>query len=143
MPEFPATPAFMAESSVRQYTEAAAQSFAIGAAVVLDGSQNVTECGADPATILGFSAHRAGANIPATRDLIHVASEGQKFWMQATSNPAYANTNVAYGLVRAASGIWLVDFTDVVNTRVYVHYVDTDRNLVLVSVREANRQVAP
>lgn len=140
MPAFPATAAFASDSGIKQFNEAAAQTFKIGAAVVLDGSQNVTECGADPALILGFAAHPATKNLPATTDLIQVANEGQKFWMAGNTNPVYADTNVKYGIIKDANGIWTVDKTDVVNTRVYVHYVDLDRNLYLVSVLVANRQ---
>lgn len=143
MPAFPALPATVQDFATAEYTEGAAQSFKLGAAVVLDGSQLVTECGADPALILGFAAHPAGKNIPATKDLIWKASEGQKFWMAGTSNPVYADNNVKFGIVKDANGIWTVDKTDVVNTRVYTHAIDTDRNLYLVSVLEANRQAAP
>ena len=128
---------------MREYTEGAAQSFKLGAAVVLDASQFVTECGADPASLIGFAAHPAGKGLPSTKDLVYVASEGQKFWMSGTSNPVYADTNKLYGIVKDANGIWTVDKTDVVNTRVYIHAVDLDRNLYLASVLAANRQAAP
>lgn len=142
MPAFPATPAFEVPSSTRQYTEAAAQSFKLGAAVFLVAGL-VTECGADPASILGFASHPAGKGLPATVDLVEVASEGQKYWMAATSAPVAGDVNTLYGIVKDANGIWIVDKTDVVNTRVYVHYVDLDRGLLLVSVLAANRQAAP
>lgn len=143
MPKFPALPAFAADQSGQKFTEAASQTFKLGAAVLVDGSQNIAECGADPAAIKGFVAHPAGKNIPATEDLVWVASEGQKFWMSGTSNPVKANINQSYGIVKDADGIWIVDITDTVATRLYVHNVDLDRNLFLVSVLAANRQSAP
>lgn len=143
MPKFPALPAFAADQSAAKYTEEAAQTFKLGAAVLLNGSQNIAECGADPASILGFAAHPAGKNIPATEDLVWKASEGQKFWMAGTSNPVKANINASFGIVKDADGIWIVDITDTVATRLYVHNIDLERNLFLVSVLAANRQSAP
>lgn len=142
MPAFPATPAFSGESSVRKYTEGAAQSFKLGAAVVLAAGL-VTECGADPASILGFVQHPATKNIPATDDLVAVASEGQKFWMGSSTALVAGDINTLYGIVKDANGIWVIDKTDVVNTRLYMHYIDLERQLALVSVLAANRQAAP
>ena len=143
MPAFPPLPAYAADQSTAEYTEEAAQTFKLGAAVLLNGSQNIAECGADPAAILGFAAHPATKNIPATKDLVWKASEGQKFLMAGTSNPVKANIGQSYGIVKDANGIWIVDITDTVATRLYVHNVDLDRNLFLVSVLAANRQAAP
>lgn len=142
MPAFPATPAFAADSSIREYVEGAAQTFKLGAAVVLT-AQLIVECGADPASILGFAQHAAGKNIPATKDLVAVASEGQKFWMAAGTAYVAADIGVSFGIVKDANGIWVVDRTETVNTRVYLHYVDLERQLALVSVLAANRQAAP
>lgn len=142
MPAFPATPAVAGESSIREYTEGAAQTFKHGAAVVLT-AQVIVECGADPAAILGFAQHAATKNIPATKDLIAVASEGQKFWMAAGTALVAADIGVLYGIVKDANGIWVIDRTETVNTRVYLHYVDLERQLALVSVLAANRQAAP
>lgn len=117
--------------------------FKRGALVLLDGSEDVDECGADPAAILGVAAYPGDAADFTTKMLVFKASEGQKFWMSGSSNPAKSNINQSYGVAKDGDGIWYVDLTDGGNTRVYVHDVDTDRNLFKVSVLAANRQAAP
>jgi hypothetical protein len=143
MPAFPPLPAFAATQPTEEQAIAGAQTFKLGAAVLLDGSQNIAECGADPAAIRGFAAHPANLGIPTTKVLVWKAWEGQQFYMSGTSAPAKANIGVNYGVVKDSDGIWTVDLTDVVNTRVHVHNVDLDRNLYLVSILAANRQIAP
>ena len=124
---------------------AAAQTFVEGAALVLDASRDISECGADPAAIYGFAAHDAGKDPQdADRTTVFKAIEGEKFWMPCSSAPDEAtHRNNAYGIAKDGDGRWYVDFTDTVNTRVYVHRVDEDRDLVEVSVLEAYRQIAP
>lgn len=124
---------------------AAAQTFKTGAAVLRDGSGNIAECGADPASIYGFSTGVATKNpVDATKAIIMKAFEGQKFWMQCNVDPVAANSGINYGITKDADGIWYVDFTKTAGTaRVYVHDIDTDTKRVLVSVLAANRQVAP
>lgn len=143
MPKFPALPAFAADHTAKEYTEAAAQTFKLGAIVLLDASEDIIEAGADPASILGFAAHPAGKNIPATKDLVWVASEGQKFWMASSTDPVKADINQNYGVLKDADGIWIVDKAETVSTRIHTHMVDLDRKLMLVSVLAANRQAAP
>jgi hypothetical protein len=143
VPKYPALPATHEDFQADEFSEAAAQTFKMGAAVLLDASEDIAECGADPAAILGFAAHPATKNIPATKDLVWKASEGQKFWMAGSSNPVKANINQLFGIVKDADGIWIVDITETVNTRVYIHNIDLDRNLFLISVLAANRQAAP
>ncbi len=143
MPKFPATPA-AGDRRVEQFPLHAAQTFKLGAAVYLDATPDVNECGDDPATILGFATE------PATKDpessavvLVAKCEEGRRFWMSGSSNPAATDVNLTYGIDSDADGIWVVDKTETTNTRVYVHQVDLTRNLFLVSVLEAYRQTAP
>ncbi len=124
---------------------AAAQTYKTGAAGVRDGSGNITECGADPASIYGFSTGEATKNpVDSTKTIIMKAFEGQKFWMQCSADPTSANSGVSYGITKDSDGVWYVDFTKTGATaRLYVHDVDTDTKRVNVSVLAANRQVAP
>lgn len=143
----PKVPAYADDSRENiQLTDAAGQTYKQGALVVLDGSKNVTECGADPASIYGVANGPAGKHPEgATQTTISEAWNGQKFWMQfVTATPTRAaQENKAFGVVKDADGIWLIDDTDTVNTRVYVHYVHENRAMGLVSVLQANRQAAP
>jgi hypothetical protein len=117
--------------------------FKLGAAVLLDANEDVVECGADPAAILGFAAHENDKNPITGKTTVAVCTEGQKFWMSGSSAPVKADINQVYGIVKDANGIWIVDKTEAVNTRVYIHAIDTDRNLFLISVLAANRQALP
>lgn len=144
MPRIPATPAAGNRDNI-YLPLAAAQTFKVGAAVLMDGSQNIAECGADPASIYGFSAGLAPKDPqdPA-KMVIYKAFEGQKFWMQTSVAPTVANRGVNYGITKDADGIWYVDFTKTAaSSRMYVHDIDTDTVRVLVSVLAANRQIAP
>ena len=142
MPRIPAVAAAGNRDNI-QLPLAAGQTFKTGSFVVYTAGA-IQECGADPASIYGISTGVAGMNpVDPAKCIVYKAFEGQKFWMQASSDPAAANRGVSYGVAKDADGIWYVDFTDTVATRVYVHDVDTDTKRVLVSVLEANRQVAP
>lgn len=145
MPAMFAIPAEPALGDVSERTVAASQTFKRGAIVLLDGSEDVIEASADPASIYGFAAMEwpeGGAAAPADFTLIPIfkATEGQKFWMSGDNAPVKADINQSYGVVADGDGIWTVDGTDVTNTRVYVHDIDLERNLYKVSVLVANRQ---
>ena len=143
MPRIPAVAAAGNRDNI-QLPLAASQTFKTGAFVYRDGSGNITECGADPASIYGLSTGEATKNpVDSTKAIIMKAFEGQKFWMQCSADPTSANSGVSYGVAKDSDGIWYVDFTDTTATRVYVHDVDTDTKRVLVSILAANRQVAP
>jgi hypothetical protein len=124
---------------------AAAQTFKTGAFVLRDGSANIAECGADPASIYGI------AEEPTTKEptdpnkiIVTRATEDTRWWFPTNVAPTSANSGVNYGVTKDADGIWHVDFTKTGGTaRVYVHQVDTDTNRVEASILAANRQVAP
>lgn len=120
------------------------ETYLTGALVVLDGTPELTECGADPASIYGVSEEPAGKNpVDATKGIVGRATEQARWWFPCSAAPAAANVGVEYGVAKDANGIWYVDFTDVVNVAVYVHQVDTDTSRVEVSFIESVRQVAP
>lgn len=130
------------------YDLTAAQNFKGGSAVLLTGAQEASECAADPALILGFSAGPTHdlrgliADPEAPKVIIHKAGEGQKFWGDFSVAPLKSDIGVSYGITRDADGFWYVDKTKTAGTaRVYIHQVDTDTNRVEFSVLIANRQV--
>lgn len=123
---------------------AAAQTFRKGAAVVQNASEEIAECGADPASIYGFAAEAAGTDPESSsKILVNVAEEGRHFWGEGDNAPTMDDVNQTYGLAKDADGDWYVDGTDTTNTRVYVHNVDMERNLYEFSVLAANRQALP
>lgn len=139
MPKFPVYP--NTGRFIRRYPLAAAQTFKEGAAVVLDANGDVTECGADPALILGFAAHDAGADPDTTQCLVYVAKPDSTFVMMCTSDPVQADEGDSYGVVKDGDAIWLVDRTDTTNLRVKVEKVYLDRKQAEVSVLQATRQL--
>lgn len=126
----------------QEYTMKTAESFSEGAIVLLDGSEEIIEAGADPAVILGIAAHGAGLAPDATKITVFKANEGQKFWFPFSGTLVAGDLNQSYGVVET-SNVWYVDQTETSATRVYVHRVDLVRDRVLVSVLAANRQAAP
>lgn len=127
-----------------QLTDAAAQTYKQGALVVLDGAGNVTECGADPALIYGLANGPAGVHPEGTtQTTITKLGSGQKVWMpfSVAAPTRAANESKNYGVVKDADGIWTIDVAEVVNTRLYVHFVDEDMKLGLCSILPANRQI--
>lgn len=125
-----------------QYTDAAAQSYKQGALVVLTNNE-ITECGADPASIFGYAAGPAGKHPegPLVTTIGKLGS-GQKAWFPVSAAVTVAaNQDKSYGVVKDADGIWCVDIAETVNTRVFVHTVDEAKQMVLISVLVANRQV--
>ena len=125
---------------VRDYPLDGAATFVEGAAVLLSGGE-VEECGADPAAILGFALHDAGALPNETRVLVALATAEATFWLQGTANPALTDIGAKYGIAKHADGEWVLDKAEAVNTRLSVEDVDLTRNLYEVRVLAANRQL--
>jgi hypothetical protein len=127
--------------SIRDYPLAGGAAFREGAAVVLAAGV-LGECGADPLIILGFALHAAGAGPATSRCLVAKAKAGATFWMQGTRAPLATDVGVAYGIAKDGDGDWCVDATDTTATRLMTEAVDLTRNLWLVSILPANRQIA-
>ena len=135
-----------------EYDLKAAETFKIGAAVLLDGNEDIAECGADPASILGFCAHPAAEALLATEPVVQgkatvqKCTEGQKFWITGSSDgttittPTQDHVNQSYGVAKDAAGAWYMDISEVAATRVYVHAISVDMKRFKVSVLVANRQ---
>lgn len=129
------------EARIKEYDLKSGETFLAGAAVVLDGTPEVTECAADPAAVLGFSLQTAGNDPFPTKCLVAIAEPGALFWLAGDNDPTSADINAEYGIVKDSDGIWTVDGTDAVNTVVYVEDVDTNKNLYLVSILATVRQI--
>jgi hypothetical protein len=118
--------------------EAITSTFKKGALVLVNSSGYLTECGADPALILGC-AERDGQNGAANgtkNQFVELASPGVLFrGYLDTSGGEGAGTTAqgdlfkAYGVAKnAATGFWYVDKSDAGNDRVVVYeFWDGDR----------------
>lgn len=112
----------------KQKALAAGSAFKIGALLLVNGSDEYAECGADPASIAAIAESGAGASTEIGNRL--GKEEFPPGFMQATavqdevefraryigSLPGAAGGS--YGVVRDSDLFWKVDFTDTVNTRV-------------------------
>jgi len=135
---------------------ASGQAFAQGALLVVNGSGQYAECGADPASIAAVAATPCG---PVATPAFTMLSK-QEFppgKMQGiplddflTFRAQYVGTLPAanggsYGVVKDSDGKWKVDFTDTTNTRVKLvgRLTDSPENLpeVLVKFLAANIQL--
>lgn len=137
-------------AELRRYTMKTGETWTLGAAVVLDGTPEITECGADPATILGFAAHPNGVEPYPTKCYVWLADdEKARFWITGSSDgsaiatPTEANLGEDYGLAKDGDGMWYLDLGDTTNVRAFVHRIDLEQNRFEVSILEANRQMAP
>lgn len=130
---------------IRQFDEASGETFEAGSLVLLSGAQEVTEAGADPASILGWVLHDAGDH-PEDGKCLVVLADGKdgvgQCWMSGDDDPVASDVDQEYGVAVDGDGVWYVDGTDTTNTRVYVVDVDLDKNMYLVRILEANRQIA-
>jgi hypothetical protein len=131
------------DTDCREFAEDASATYKIGACVLLAADEEIEECGADPAAIMGVALHDAGNHPLPGRCLVAVASsEHATFFFSGTRDPLLSDRNQKYGLVKDAGGNWVIDLTDTVATRVYVKDVDLTRGLYHVTILEANRQAA-
>lgn len=128
--------------AIRERDLKAAETFKRGALVYMDANEEITECGADPAVILGMALHDAAVLPKEDKILVAECIEGLRFWMDGDNAPVAGDVGVSYGVVKDGD-IWTVDGTETTTTRVQVVDVDLDRNLYLVTVLVANRQLAP
>lgn len=125
---------------VMEYPLASGAAFTEGAAVVLTAGE-LGECGADPALILGFALHDAGALPHTSRCLVAVAKADTTYFLEGTAAPTAANIGASFGIAKDPGGQWIVDLADVTATRVRVEDVDLSRGLFEVSIIQANRQL--
>lgn len=131
---------------------AAAQTFKEGAPVTF-ASGVFTEAGTDPSSIAGFATAPAdgyawmedtfGTAVP----MVPVAPADREFRGTLAGTYAASDIGTSYGLLKDASGYWVVDKSDTVNTRVTVTGVEADAEVgdtnvpVTFVVLPANRQV--
>lgn len=127
--------------TVIEYPLDAAQDFEKGAPVILDAQEEVNECGADPAAILGFAVHpsmNAGVarELLPGKQLVAVAMADTTFWGKGSSTFTQDDIGKAYGLVDDGTGVWIIDKTDAVNTCVRIVAIDTELDMAEFVVEE-------
>lgn len=148
-PVFPAAIAYDHNkgSYVEEYTPGTAgNAFIVGSFVKsTSGAEPVILCGADPALILGISevvSADAALLTPNGKVPVRVLNAEAVLAMSSTTVPVAAtHLGQKYGIVNN-SGVWQVDTTDAVNTRVEVVRLDIDNGIWYVKVLAANLENA-
>lgn len=143
------------DQGARQYRTkplASGSAFTKGAAVVVTAGKT-TECGADPAEIAGFACAAAGdyAEIYDTfgnvAPKVPIALADSEFRGTLTGTVDGNEVGSNFGLVKNVDGIWVIDRTETINTRVRITGIDDDVVVgdtnapVTFVVLAANRQV--
>jgi hypothetical protein len=143
------------EVKVKKSTDAS--TFKIGALLLApNGSDEVAECAADPASIYGVALQAAASSpgedtnnsptvITGPRRQVSIAranalTEFQApFYNGATATTPTAADVTAYGVTKLASGIWVVDKAKTGGSaRVDVQSYDADRKIVFFKFKAAN-----
>lgn len=116
------------------FTPAVGATFLVNKLLVLNtGTQLVDECGADPAAILGRSVSRADqAFLWNGRVPVEVIDSNVDYVMGVSDTVGLANTMKAYGVVKLASGNWVVDISETSATVCTIVHVDIVNQLVTV-----------
>ena len=134
------------------------QTFKRLALVVLDGDGLLTECGADPASILGVALQGAftgpgydAANTPtvitgrSNECSVAIANDATVFSCRGVNGgtdpvtPTATMVNEDYGVVKVGDD-WCLDLADAVATRAKIVDIDIDNKVFFVKILEANRQ---
>lgn len=104
---------------IRSYPVTAGQTFIAGALVFIT-SGAVSECGADPAAILGIALSSAANKTLFPNSEINVACLTPECMcvMSSSTTPTASHPTVQYGIVK--STYWKVDTSDTTNDRVVV-----------------------
>lgn len=112
-----------ASDRIRYFPVTAGQTFILGALVFLT-SGAVSECGSDPANILGIAMAPASVGLAAAGSIfggtnipVFVLTPSDTIWMASSTTPVFAtHVGTAYGIEKTTN--WRVDTTDTGATRV-------------------------
>lgn len=110
---------------VRLFPVTAGQTFIAGALVVLS-SGTVSECGADPANILGIALAPASVGLASPESIyggdnipVFVLTPNDTVFISSSTTPVFAtHVGTAYGIVKSTN--WLADISDTTNTRLVI-----------------------
>lgn len=142
--DFPAFVAYNHDNyDVGAFAIDAANAGKAGSLCFLNTTDNeIEECGADPALILGLMTgpYTARTLYPSSKMPVIILDPNVVVGMCSATTPADSHLSDAYGIVKLASGNWAVDTTEAVNTRVTVVKVDAAAGIFYVKFMAANLQ---
>ena len=142
--DFPAYVAYDHDAyDVGAYKIDAANAGKRGSLCVLNtGDNEIDECGADPALILGLMTGPYTSRTIYANQRMPVIILDQKVTvaMCSATTPTDAHLHRDFGVVKLASGNWAVDTTEVAATRVRVQKYDAVAGIFYVNFLPANLQ---
>lgn len=142
--DFPASVAYNHENyDVGQFAIDSANAGKAGSLCFLEVSDNeIEECGADPALVLGLMTgpYTARTIYPGDKMPVIILDNNVVVGLCSATTPADSHLNDDYGVVKLASGNWAVDTAEAVNTRVKVVKVDITAGIFYVKFLAANLQ---
>lgn len=127
--------------TTRRYPLTAGEVPEAGDIVHLNASKKVIRTvAADPTPLLGLAEEPADGVVFPGFILVTVFTNDVVLEMEGNRAPLATDVNSSYGISRDVDGVWTVDTTETINTRVFVTSVDLERGKFLVKVLEAHRQ---
>ena len=142
--DFPAFVAYNHEHyDVGSYAIDSANVGKAGSLCFLQVSDNeIEECGADPALILGLMTGPYSARLiyPSGKMPVIVLDHNVIVGMCSATTPADSHLTDLFGIVKLASGNWAVDIGETVNTRVQIVRYDIAAGIFYVKFLPANLQ---
>jgi len=102
----------------------------------------VEECAADPALILGLMTgpYAARTIYPGNKMPVIILDANVVVGLCSATTPSAVHVARDYGVVKLASGNWALDFSDTTATRVRVKKVDITAGIFYVNFLPANLQ---
>lgn len=142
--DFPAYVAYNHENyDVGKFAIDSANAGKAGSLCFLNTADNeIEECGADPALILGLMTgpYTSRTIYPGSKMPVIILDSNVVVAMCSATTPADSHLTDSYGIVKLASGNWAVDTAEAVNTRVTVVKVDPTAGIFYVKFLPANLQ---
>ena len=120
------------------------ETFTAGDIVDMTAGEITEVSGADPTPLYGLAAEDAADVLYAGYVHVYPFTPGWKMWISLNSGTvAASHIDTDYGVIEDADGVYCLDDTDETNVCFYVHDIDTERNMLLVSVLAADQQYTP
>jgi len=124
---------------VAAYTVDASATFIAGALVFKASDDEIEECGADPADILGIALMPAAqSTLYGGKVLVAILDPDVIVGMSSSTVPAVTHLLDPFGIAKSTH--WQVDIGDTSNTRVHVIKIDTTNGIFFVKFMAANLQ---
>lgn len=142
--DFPAYVAYNhSDYDVVDFTIDAVNAGKAGSLCFLDTADDqINECGADPALILGLMTgpYTSRTIYPAEKMPVIVLNENVVVALCSATAPLPAHVTRSYGVVKLASGNWALDIAEVAATRAVVKKIDAVAGIFYVTFLAANLQ---